>query len=82
MATHPSILALRMLWTEDPDGLQSMVLQSQTQLKNCALKGARVLVLVCFLGCEIEWNVTEQAGKGLRLTTSSPESLTHASCPD
>ena len=31
-----------------------------------------------FLGCEMEWNVTEQAGKGLRLTTSAPEGLTQA----
>ena len=31
MATHSSILAWRILWTEEPGGLQSMVLQkSQT----------------------------------------------------
>ena len=27
MATHPSILAWRILWTEEPGGLQSMGLQ-------------------------------------------------------
>ena len=27
MATHSSILAWRILWTEEPSGLQSMVLQ-------------------------------------------------------
>ena len=27
MATHSSILAWKMLWTEEPDGLQSIVLQ-------------------------------------------------------
>ena len=27
MATHPSILAWKIPWTEDPDGLQSMGLQ-------------------------------------------------------
>ena len=27
MATHASILAWRIPWTEEPDGLQSMVLQ-------------------------------------------------------
>ena len=27
MATHTSILAWRILWTEEPDGLQSMGLQ-------------------------------------------------------
>ena len=34
MATHPSILAWRIPWTEEPDGPQSMGLQSQTQLSN------------------------------------------------
>ena len=32
MATHSSILAWRRPWTEEPGGLQSMGLQSQTQL--------------------------------------------------
>ena len=31
MATHPSILAWRIPWTEEPDGLQSMVTKSWTQ---------------------------------------------------
>ena len=30
MATHSRILAWRIPWTEEPDGLQSMGLQSQT----------------------------------------------------
>ena len=30
MATHSSILAQRITWTEEPGGLQSMGLQSQT----------------------------------------------------
>ena len=35
MATHISILASEVPWTEEPSGLQSMVLQkSQTQLSN------------------------------------------------
>ena len=34
MATHFSILAWRMPWTEEPNGLQSMGLQSQTRLSN------------------------------------------------
>ena len=29
-ATHSSILAWKILWTEEPGGLQSMGLQSQT----------------------------------------------------
>ena len=33
MATHTIILAWRIPWTEQPGGLQSMGLQSQTQLK-------------------------------------------------
>ena len=32
-ATHSSILAWRILWTEEPGGLQSMESQSQTRLK-------------------------------------------------
>ena len=32
MATHSSILAWKILWTEEPGGLQSLRLQSQTQL--------------------------------------------------
>ena len=32
MATHSSILAWKIPWTEEPDGLQSMGLQSRTQL--------------------------------------------------
>ena len=34
MATHSSILALKIPWTEEPGRLQSMGLQSQTQLSN------------------------------------------------
>ena len=34
MATHSSILAWRVPWTEEPGGLQSMGLQSQTRLSN------------------------------------------------
>ena len=33
--THSSILAWRIPWTEEPGGLQSMALQSQTQFSNC-----------------------------------------------
>ena len=34
MATHSSILAWRIPWTEEPGGQQSMGLQSQTQLSD------------------------------------------------
>ena len=36
MATHSSILAGRILWAEDPGGLQSMGSQSWTQLSTNA----------------------------------------------
>ena len=36
MVTHSSTLAWRIPWTEEPDGLQSMGLQSQTRLSNLA----------------------------------------------
>ena len=38
MATHSSILAWRIPWTEEPGKLQSMGLQSQTQLSNQTVK--------------------------------------------
>ena len=34
MATHYSIIAWRIPWTEEPDGLQSMGSQSQTRLSD------------------------------------------------
>ena len=39
MATHPSILAWRIPWTEKPGGLQSTGSQSRTQLKLLAEHG-------------------------------------------
>ena len=36
MATHSSILAWRIPWTEEPSGLEFMGLQSWTQLSNSA----------------------------------------------
>ena len=41
--THSNILARRIPWTEKPDGLQSMGLQSWTQLK-------RLSIHVCIFG--------------------------------
>ena len=34
MAAHSNVLTWRIPWTEEPGGLQSMGLQSQTQLSN------------------------------------------------
>ena len=36
MANHSNIFAWKIPWTEEPDGLQSMGLQSQTQLSDRA----------------------------------------------
>jgi len=33
-ATHSSIVAWRILWTEEPGGLQSMITKSQTRMNN------------------------------------------------
>ena len=43
MATHSSILAWRIPWTEEPGGLQSMGLQTQTQLKRLSTHTSRKL---------------------------------------
>ena len=40
MATHSSILAWRVLWTEEPGGLLSMGSQSRTRLKDLAAAAA------------------------------------------
>ena len=50
MATHSSILAWRIPWTEEPGGLQSIGLQSWTQLKRFM-----VFPLVMY-GCE-NWTI-------------------------
>ena len=54
MATHSSILAWKIPWTEEPDGLQSMgVAKSRTQLNDLATKqqlaclGSFTLMHVC-----------------------------------
>ena len=41
MATHSSVLAWRIPWTEDPGGLQSMKSQSQTRLKRMSIRHAQ-----------------------------------------
>ena len=41
MATHFSIVAWRIPWTEEPGGLQSMGLQSQTRLSDFQKKKKR-----------------------------------------
>ena len=41
MATHSSILAWRIPWTEKPGGLQSIGSQSQTRLKRLSMRGEK-----------------------------------------
>ena len=43
MATHSSILAWRIPWAEEPDGLQSMGSQSRTRLSNYQMRPQRGL---------------------------------------
>ena len=50
MATHSSVLAWRILWTEEPGGLQSMGLQSWTQLSKHVLSSS---VSVCLPGLQV-----------------------------
>ena len=42
MATHSCILARRIPWIDDPGRLQSMGLQSQTQLEQLSMQHARI----------------------------------------
>ena len=44
LATHSSILAWRILWIEEPGGLQSLGSQSQTCLKQLSMHSRRVVV--------------------------------------
>ena len=48
MATHSSILAWRIPWTEEPCRLQSMVLQSQTRLSTHTQEHSAALVFFFF----------------------------------
>ena len=49
-ATHSSILAWRMPWTEDPGGLQSIASHSQIQLKRLSTRESNHL-LICSSLC-------------------------------
>ena len=65
MATHSSSLAWRIPWTEVPEGLQSMGLQSQTWLKQLsvqpyfsALLFMFILLRILFSSLSVNLNVT------------------------
>ena len=51
MATHSSILAWKIPWTEEPGGLQSMGSQSWTPLSNFtfAFRGIKYFVFIIFI---------------------------------
>jgi len=49
MATHSSILAWRIPWTEEPGGLQSTGSQSQTRLSNLTFSDLSYSVPVTLL---------------------------------
>ena len=64
MATHSSILPWRIPWTEEPGGLQSMGLQSQTRLKRLGTQHSS------------NWNISKSAtGESL---TSHPRNFFHS----
>ena len=46
MATHSSILAWRIPWTEEPGGVQSMGLQSWTRLKRLSMRAETMLRII------------------------------------
>ena len=48
MATHSSILAWRVPWTEEPGGLQSTGSQSQTRLKQLSMHTCRCALKINF----------------------------------
>ena len=72
MATHFSIHAWRILWTEEPGGLQSIASQSQTRLKRLSThtkeKGATEDTMVGwhqqFNGHESEQTPGDSGGQG------------------
>ena len=46
MATYSSLLAWKIPWIEEPGGLQSIELQSRTQLKRLSIHAFRLVWLV------------------------------------
>ena len=66
MATYPSILAWRTAWTEEPGGLQSMGLQSRTQLNRLSTHAASVqvcLLLSCLDATQSRLSCFNQGGR-------------------
>ena len=69
MATHSSVLAWKIPWTEDPGGLQSMGSQSWTRLGR-GTEDFGFLVFVCLFKHQIlflKWNFLTHRGDILEL---------------
>ena len=48
MATHSSVLAQKIPWTEEPGGIQSMgVAKSQTRLSNFTFTFTNIFYIIC-----------------------------------
>ena len=56
MATHPTILLWRVPWTEEPGGLQSIGLQSQTRLKRLCMHACDLQTLSCGMWDLVPWS--------------------------
>ena len=69
MATHSSILAWRIPWTEEPGGLQSIGLQSQTQLKRLSMHALeKEMATHCSI---LAWRIPETEEPGGLLSMGS-----------
>ena len=74
MKTHSSILAWRIPWTEDPGGLQSMGLQSQTRLSTRSC----MCPLASLLESPLSWAAQLGEGpRGLPPTQADASSTAH-----
>ena len=63
MATHSSILAWRIPWTEEPGGLQSIGSQNQTQLKRLSTLAHtqhKLQYIFCILALQSQGNIKTQ----------------------
>ena len=88
MATHSSILPWRIPWTEEPGGLQSRGLQSQTQLSTYACKALKASLWdrASNPGSPTDCLISKQVTNHCWVSISSPvnmekEMATHSSIP-
>ena len=76
MATHSSILASRILWTEEPDGLQAIGSQSRTWLKWLSMHASLLDISVGISECDAprELSSVLQPVSFIQITSSSSNS--------